>query len=81
MVWMKDDHVICIIDNALTSTVKLAYQMYVRAFGTSAFEPRLTETDNLEQTRLFVFDGEDLGICQCLIKGTATIDGDGTMAT
>lgn len=57
---MQNEHVVGIINNALTRTIKVPNQMNVGPRGARAVEPRLSKGDRFVAFCLFVLKKKDL---------------------
>lgn len=56
MIRMQDYHVVRVVDDALSSRVKVTDQMDIRVLAAWTLEPRLPQDDDLLLRGLFVFD-------------------------
>lgn len=60
MIRMEDDHMVGVVDNALTASVKLADDVDIRSFCASGIVPRLSQQDDIKHARPVIFDREHL---------------------
>jgi hypothetical protein len=56
MIRVKYEHIVVIVNNALSGTCKITDDMHKRACRTGSVEPSLSKSDRFEQFRLLFFD-------------------------
>lgn len=53
---MQYDHVVCVVDDALTVPIEVSNDMDVRFLGTPRVVPRLSEEDDVHESSPFVLE-------------------------
>lgn len=60
MVWMEDDHVVIVVNCALTARSEVTDDMDVRALFARSIVPRFAKSDRLDLFRFLILNQEDL---------------------